>query len=246
MYVAWDAPADNTDKLQTWEDGSLCENKSWATSIGLCAINNGRLLPSLGEPASQETSAGVCCSVDDGGRGKWSVREDSGDPVVSLAISPCVAASFSRRRCSRHSTPRRSHWGQFKVSSIHLLLFQMWTWLHSLCGFRWRMPRKNSKEHRHGGPSHSLAKGKALDYCSKTSNARNGNDHEEWIVQNVHWTSETAVRHLINAPWRQVLCNMEISQSCQKESYCTHCCPTGWWLFMVHLFSVLPLWYDET
>lgn len=178
MYVTWDAPADNTDKLKTWEDGSLCENKSWATSIGLRAINNGRLLPNLEEPASQETSAAVCCSVD-GGRGKWSVREDSGDPVVSLAISPCVAASFSRRRCSRHSTPRCSHWGQFKVSSIHLLLFQMWTWPHSLCGLRWRMPRKNTKEHRHGGPSHSLAKGKAFDYCSKTSNTRNGNERKE-------------------------------------------------------------------
>lgn len=155
MYVTWDAPAGNTDKLKKPGKMVLCvKTRAGPPPLGSARLIMADYCRTSRSQRAKRPLAGVCRGVD-GGRGKWSVREDSGDPVVSLAISPCVAASFSRRRCS--------HWGQFKVSSIHLLLFQMWTWPHSpLRGFGRRMPRKNTKEHRHGGPSHSLAKGKAF------------------------------------------------------------------------------------
>lgn len=119
-----DAAADSTDKLKTWEDGVLCvKTKAGPPSLGSARLTMADHWANLEEPASPETSAGVCCGVD-GGRGKRSVGEDSGGSQwcrwpfhrVSQLLSAGGGAAAS-------PTPRCSHRGQFKVSSIHLLLF---------------------------------------------------------------------------------------------------------------------------
>lgn len=63
-----------------------------------------------------------------------------------------------------------------------------------------------------------------------------GERHESYRKRVCVGTSETAVQCLINAPWRQVLPNMEIQPPCQKERpYFTQHRGTGRSGFTVHL-----------
>lgn len=230
-----------TENLGRW--GSLRENKSWATFTGLCAINNGR---SLGEPRGTSEPRDLCwCVLRCWWRAWQTVRErgQRGEPVVSLAISPRVAASFSGRRRSGPVQHRDAAIEGNLRSPVSTFCYS--TGEHgstpSLCGFGRRMPlRKNTKRAQTRRSVSFICERQSVgllfrgQQCSEVEmNPRKrgawgkGMNHTEKCAR----TSETAVQHLINAPWRQVLGNMEISQSCQKESYCTHCCPTGWWLF---------------
>lgn len=253
IYANWDAPADNTDKLKPGKMVLCVKTKARPPSLGsvrlimadywrtsrnqqpkrpllVCAavlmagVANGLWERTVGiqwcrwpfHPVSQLLSAG-------GGAAAIPHRDAAIEGNLRSPVS-----TFCYSKCEHGSTPSvasdgECHWKipkstDMAVRLIHLRKAKCLTIVQrpAMLGMEMNTRKRG-------------AWGKVMNHTEKCA-----------------WTSETAVQHLINAPWRQVLCNMEISQSYQKESYCTHCCPTGWWLFMVHLFSVLPLWYYET
>lgn len=120
-----------TENLGRW--GSLRENKSWATFTGLCAINNGR---SLGEPRGTSEPRDLrWCVLRCWWRAWQTVREREDSGGSQWCRWPFHRVSQLRSAgggAAASPTPRCSHRGQFKVSSIHLLLFHRWTWLRSL------------------------------------------------------------------------------------------------------------------